>query len=267
MSIIPILQSIKIIEKQYLTGELPVLVACSDKNMYICKYMRSSVRAFKLVSEFIGAQLAYLWGIDSPPYAFVRIKPEHWGKVNTSHSVSALCWGYMVIPGTVDVTSTTCFEVKATSTILKQLMKIALFDFWIANEDRTYNNSNMLYDTRNQRLISIDYGGIFNTSTFDYPLAQLTPTDTILYADIFAHLSKCMKFESIKEEAEKLRTYYDMSIQQCRYSVEGILNQLPMEWNVCVSSIEAKMMQLFDPEWLKGVWENFLDCLTENLER
>lgn len=43
MSIIPILQSIKIIEKLYMTGDLLVLVACSDKNMYICKYMRSSV--------------------------------------------------------------------------------------------------------------------------------------------------------------------------------------------------------------------------------
>ena len=267
MSIIPILQSIKIIEKQYMTGDLPVLVACSDKNMYICKYMRSSVGSFKLVSEFIGSQFANVWGIYSPPYAFVWIKQEHWSGINTSHSVSAPCWGYMELVGTVDVTSTTCFEINPTSSLLKQLMKIALFDFWIANEDRTYNNANMLYDMINQRLVSIDYGGILNTSTYDYSLSQLTSTDTILYADIFMHLKKCMRIESIKEEAEKLKVYYDVSIEQSRNSMEAILRQLPKEWNVCESIIEAKMKQLFELKWLEGVWENFLDCLTENLER
>ena len=146
-------------------------------------------------------------------------------------------------------------------------MKIALFDFWIANEDRTYNNANMLYDMINQRLVSIDYGGILNTSTYDYSLSQLTSTDTILYADIFMHLKKCMRIESIKEEAEKLKVYYDVSIEQSRNSMEAILRQLPKEWNVCESIIEAKMKQLFELKWLEGVWENFLDCLTENLER
>ena len=161
------------------------------------------------------------------------IKQEHWCGINTSNSVSAPCWGYMELVGTVDVTSTTCFEINPTSSLLKQLMKIALFDFWIANEDRTYNNANMLYDMINQRLVSIDYGGILNTSTYDYSLSQLTSTDTILYADIFMHLKKCMRIESIKEEAEKLKVYYDVSIEQSRNSMEAILRQLPKEWNVC----------------------------------
>lgn len=76
-----------------------------------------------------------------------------------------------------------------------------------------------------------------------------------------------MRIESIKEEAEKLKEYYDVSIRQSRNSMEAILRQLPKEWNVSESIIESKMKQLFDPEWLKGVWINFLDCLTENLER
>ena len=72
------------------------------------------------MSEFIGSQLANVWGIDSPPYAFVWIKQEHWSGINTSHSVSAPCWGYMELVGTVDVTSTTCFEINPTSSLLKQ---------------------------------------------------------------------------------------------------------------------------------------------------
>ena len=34
------LHSIQNISKQYMTGDLPVLVLCSDKQQYICKYMR-----------------------------------------------------------------------------------------------------------------------------------------------------------------------------------------------------------------------------------
>ena len=34
------LHSIQEISKQYMTGDLPVLVLCSDTQQYICKYMR-----------------------------------------------------------------------------------------------------------------------------------------------------------------------------------------------------------------------------------
>lgn len=53
------LHSIKQIEKQYNTGESPVLVVCSDKESYICKYMRSTSAAYKLVSEYIGACMIF----------------------------------------------------------------------------------------------------------------------------------------------------------------------------------------------------------------
>jgi hypothetical protein len=48
---IPELNSIKSIERQYETGERPVLVTCSDKNAYICKYMRSSASDTKRKKE------------------------------------------------------------------------------------------------------------------------------------------------------------------------------------------------------------------------
>ena len=44
---LPILYSAKRIERQFNTGEQPVLVTCSDVNTYVCKYMRSSAAAYK----------------------------------------------------------------------------------------------------------------------------------------------------------------------------------------------------------------------------
>lgn len=46
---IPIFESVKAIEQQYRTGEEPALVMCFDMNVYICRYMRSSVATDKLV--------------------------------------------------------------------------------------------------------------------------------------------------------------------------------------------------------------------------
>ena len=61
MAKIPILNSIDVISKQYPTGEAPVLVMCSDMNLYICKYIRNSVSAQKLACELIGSKLATSW--------------------------------------------------------------------------------------------------------------------------------------------------------------------------------------------------------------
>lgn len=73
-----LLDSVKSVERQYLTGEEPVLVMCSDKNAYICKYMRSSFAAYKLACELIGAQMSMAWHLNTPEIAFVRIRPSHW---------------------------------------------------------------------------------------------------------------------------------------------------------------------------------------------
>ena len=84
------LHSIKQIEKQYNTGESPVLVVCSDKDSYICKYMRSTSAAYKLTSEYIGAQMIQEWKIASPTAAMVNIKAEHWNAgIVTTRNLSA----------------------------------------------------------------------------------------------------------------------------------------------------------------------------------
>lgn len=58
------INSIKIIEQQYRTGEEPVLVMCSDMNAYVCKYMRSSAASYKLVCELIGVEMAQTWQLE-----------------------------------------------------------------------------------------------------------------------------------------------------------------------------------------------------------
>ena len=138
---IPVLESVKAIEQQYRTGEEPVLVMCSDMNAYICKYMRSSAVAYKLACELIGSLMAMAWQLETPDIAFVRIKSAHWAGRFAQHSLSAPSLGSKQMEGVVDVPPSTYGDVASTTAMLRQLMKIALFDFWIANEDRNANNA------------------------------------------------------------------------------------------------------------------------------
>lgn len=267
MDNIPILNSIKRIERQYNTGETPVLVVCSDKESYVCKYMRSSSASYKLVSEFIGAQFVSEWNLESPIMALVRIRPEHWADiVKTTRNLSAPALGYKYMNGVIDINPTTYSSVSQSETLLFQLLKIALFDFWIANEDRTYNNANLLYDVSNEKLVSIDYGGILNTSTYEYSLSQLTSTDTILYADLFRHLSKGINLCDIQKKVCLLKEYFEESINKCNLKIQKMIDAIPVEWNVSKKQVEDKLTQLFDEDWVKEVWNNFNECLKENFE-
>ena len=70
------LYSAKRIEQQFHTGEEPVMVMCSDVNIYVCKYMRSSATAYKLACELIGAKLAKAWRLTTPDIALVKYTAE-----------------------------------------------------------------------------------------------------------------------------------------------------------------------------------------------
>ena len=262
---IPTLYSAQPIKQQFHTGEEPVMVMCSDVNIYVCKYMRSTASAYKLACEFIGAKLAKAWRLCTPDIALVNIRPAHWERMNLSHSLSAPSIGFRWLDGVVDITPSTFAKVPVSEKTLGQLLKIALFDFWVANEDRNTNNANLMYDVANERLVSIDYGCIFNTATFDSTISQLTSTDTILWSDLFKHLIQSIDSKTIHQLADHLKADYDECLHQSKSIVEEILAEMPPEWKVPAETVSEKLRQLFDEKWTAEVWKNFRDCLNENI--
>ncbi len=258
------IHSIQEISKQYTTGDLPVLVLCSDAQQYICKYMRANATiAYKLACEYIGAVFAEAWKINTPPFALVQIHPQHWNALSASHNSSVPSIGFRKLDGVIDITPTSFSQVETSAGTLYQLMRIALFDFWIANEDRTYNNANLLYDVENAQLISIDYGGILNNVTFDFPLSQLTETDSILGADIFSHIIKSVSPKQLAAAATRLKKDYSQCINRSKRQV-GLLENMPKEWAVPNIKVDTKVEELFSPEWISTTWENFVECLKSN---
>jgi len=167
--------------------------------------------------------------------------------------------------GLVDKQEIGHYAIVLMTKILMQLLKIALFDFWMANEDRNANNANLLYDVEREDLVSIDYGCIFNTATFEFPLSQLTSTDTILYSDMFQHLTQERSTSSLEAMVKPLKSYYLVCVSHSRQLSMQIVDAVPKEWNVPADIVKNKVNQLFEPEWVEGVWNNFTECMKENI--
>jgi len=219
-----------------------------------------------MACELIASRLAEEWELGVPKTNFVKVQRVHIPDNLSPHYFARPCIGSEFMQGVIDITPASYSRVPATKANLMMLMKIALFDFWVANEDRNANNANLMYDIPNDRLVPIDFGCSFNTATFEYPLSQLTSTDTILSADIFTHLVQSVKKDDLNSFLPSLKDYYQKCVARCNATIDNILGLLPTEWNIPSAIIREKLEELCTDEWKEAVWNNFVECLNGNTE-
>ena len=255
---IPNVHSIKAVEKHYPTGEEPLLVLCSDMNEYVCKYARMNGAAYKMASELIGACLAEEWHLNTPPIAFVKISANHWVRAGQDGTMAL---GSRRMDSVIDINPVTEENITPSERTAMDLLRIALFDFWIANEDRNSNNANLMYDVGQDSLVSIDYGCIFNTAMYDFPLSQLTSTDTILNSNLFRHFKGSLPPQPLKS----LSRYFNQCIKRSRLISHTLIDEIPIQWKVPHQTIKEKLTQLYAPDWIDATWENFMECFDENM--
>lgn len=62
-----------------------------------------------------------------------------------------------------------------------------------------------------------------------------------------------------------LESDYLDCIKRSKREVSKIIEQIPEEWNVSVVWVKRKLEELFDSFWIKSVWENFVECLNDNM--
>lgn len=258
------LNSINIITKQYATGEEPVLVECDDNNSYICKYARFAGSSNKLICELYGGLFAKEWNILTPDMAIVEVKKIHIPQNINPLYLSKPILGSRKFNNVIDITPSTISQVAQEEKLLIQLLNIALFDFWVANEDRNANNANLMYDVQNNNIISIDYGCIFNTATFDYHITQLTETDSIINSDLFKYLVSSMQQKRLNDMlVNNVYTQYAQNIKNCidRFHIDSLMDSIPCEWNIDKFIVINKIKELFEQHWIDECWENFNDCI------
>ncbi|WP_159523705.1 HipA family kinase [Sunxiuqinia indica] len=250
------------------SGSQPALILCDDINFYVCKYNRQpGGKATKLFHELLAGHFAKLWELAVPDFKLVHVSPEHIGGYQQLQPAffSVPCFGSQFNSRLSEVDE---FYGDANLSMRKrfgyrhEFLKIALFDIWLANEDRNFNNYNLLIDIENQnRFVPIDHDAIFNTGNLDKGLVLLSENETLICTDLtgvlFSRKELCdQKF------LEEIKNEYYICISKCEENLNQIVSVVPEEWNINITDYQNLLKEnLFNKAWSRNCFEYFLELI------
>ncbi len=240
-----------------------------DFEEYICKYDSNG----KLINEYCSHCFLDAWGIPRLTGAFVTILPEHVNPEIISnrtqpHHFGKPTFGLRYQKETVDV-SNMLVGLRGNYHELSKyqsrgtLLKIALFDLWLANTDRSANNYNLLVQSMGDRfqIIPIDHSDVFDGCRLGQELAQLTAEDSILYADL-AHVL-LYNSKKIAEEANAILDNFPTFVLNCHDVLSDIVAGIPNEWCLNKQQLEQQIREavIENDTWLNDTKANFRELV------
>jgi len=265
-----ILHSIQNIQKVYDTGDKPVLVECNDLNSYVCKHNNGQTPAKKLFVEWMSHALLKGMGVVVASKAIVQVKEEH---ITASGVCQPLFFKDTPLFATKyldEAVEWSQFKLKDRKLILNKqdLIKIAFFDLWMANEDRSFNNFNLLTNPIEQgwEIVPIDHGACLNTLGFSEQngLYLMSDNESLISTEEFRILVKPI-LKKMKDADQFVETLY-----LCMPDLEKIYDEqvltIPVEWNIPKSYSDALKENLFHKEWLSETKSQFLSFIKSSLK-
>ena len=264
--------------KVFPTGKKPFLVLCDDFNEYVFKHNLG--RNHILFNEYISSIFIKLFKIKSPDFCFIDFNTEKFlnfevlskcnNELNNSH-FTKIGLGFAYLEDTYDlINDINQIPKKKDLKLVKQLLEIALFDIWVANEDRVNNNSNLLFGiVENQNVIyAIDHGSVFNNNS-EKEIYLITYEDSFLYSD-FAYnlLSKCNINELERIINQVIEEFFN-SVNLCKsYVVNMKSDDIPKNWNIDLTNKKDYLSKnLFNENWAEDSVKQFKEFLNETIRR
>lgn len=259
VSKIPIYESIQVAIKSYDTNTRPILIHLNDYefNLYVVKHSNGRIPASKLANELIASFFLKIWGIKTPDSAFVQVNTNHLDSLDKSLVQPSYfkipCWGTHFYQESTEFlqffNQTESWERKKFVNPL-DLLKIALFDLWVSNDDRTSNNPNILVVAEKEgfEFLAIDHEAIFNGNNLEKGLYELNLYDSLIYHPAVKRiLGKKMNNQAILDE---ILTDAKTSILECEENIPLILSFIPNEWGLDVKDLELLLKDnLFNLNW------------------
>lgn len=260
------LQTIEEIHRLFpTTGSNPALVTCNDFRYWVCKYDRSPLN---LCNELIAAKFAQIWRLMTPEVCFIQVKQDHVPLQKFPQLQYDLfnkeCFGSLYLEDSKEIDLTTVSLFKEKSFIDKlgnkeDFLKIALFDIWLANEDRNHNNFNLLLYASPEKLnflYAIDHVNIFNSSFLNYGIAELTEDDSIIKTELAKILFG--RKRKLPETVENLVQNFYLCISECRERLDEILALVPDSWNLNTEDLRQRILDnVFTEGWNETCINNF----------
>lgn len=234
-------------------GSRPLRVLCSDLNHYICKYFTGEGPATSLFNEYIAWCFLNEWGLPVPAMAIVQISVGHTLQTNMpAHYFRRPCFGSFYHRNYLDVDQFFAgwkYSVKSHEKLQQSILAIAMFDLWVANEDRTWNNNNLLFNPNLNEFIPIDHVMAFNGNNLDKEPYPLTVEDSILNSSLVRRLfSRTLQRERNELRLNTINTFQH-DVIRCHTRLSSYLRHVPEAWDLSIASVEDRLRFLFSAEW------------------
>lgn len=261
--------SIRLAHKVYPTsGSHPIEVIADDVETYICKYGIKPPHG--LLREYLGHQFAKLWGLYVPAAAFIQVERDH---VPLNLLPDSFGYSYFDIPtfgvqkhpSAEEVGRT--FQQKTDYEIRQidkdEFLKIALFDLWLANEDRHAGNYNLMLAALDDashdtflRFMPIDHFMIFNSGSLDEGIYLISENESLLDSPVRQRLFRSKT--KLSEAARKLLAHFPGWVRACHNQTDSLLGNVPSTWGIELPYIKDYLSgNIFRPTWVEEVKEAF----------
>jgi hypothetical protein len=271
------LHSIEPIQKVYQTQCEPVLVRCNDWQYYVCKH---SIHApcDSLFNEFLAARFLNLWGIISLTPSMIEINADHLPPEFISGKLQPASLKHTLIgfPYLKNIKEVTLQENGFNENLSdrkrivnrEELIRIALFDLWLGNDDRNLNNYNLLLESKPEGFyfIPIDHETIFNTNSLHHGICIQTKEDSLIHTPLFKAIVSKRLIKNIFEQEKIIREDFYLCTIKCKNQLDKILEELPHDWNISIDNKRDLISKnIFSSKWNEDVFLNFLIYLKQLL--
>lgn len=263
------LRSISGIQKVFDTSRSPVVVMADDFNEYVCKHSRN-VPANYLCYELISNKFLKLWGLDVPEATIMDVNPDHLKANQYSGNLQPSNFfipavGFRYLHDSIDVNQLVVTKYSRQTKKLfakkERLLKIALFDIWMANEDRNQNNYNLLIVNdagKGFNLVPIDHEMVFNTGNLERGLVEITQEESLITSMLFNTLIMKQPGGKIVDLVLIIKNEFYLCIEKCYEQLDEILEDMPPAWQIDVPAMKALLIQnLFSEKWKQRAFNQF----------
>lgn len=270
---IPVVHTQLLIEEIPTDGHSPMYFLCDDGNFYYCKYRTQFKRAELdcLVYEMVCHHLLERLQIPTPDIALAVVQDGSYDirklKSNKLYiEPNIVCFASKQAPNTVLVTGIQSISKKIQANRFENiydLLKIAMFDLWVENDDRgrgSRENYNLLVQTVNVqnnesgktttkfRWLAFDhafaFGGQNNFRLFNETMMPSLPFK-LFESQYFKSFKKYFKpsvYDSIVEN------FLDLQPDEIESVIQPVFAQLPTEWETPKNLGERIVTFLSEPK-------------------
>ena len=251
-------------------GSKPIRVFCSDLNYYVCKYNKGLGFPWGLFNEYIAASFLKIYQLPVPDFAFVKIKEEHVIDIEYPyHYFNQLCFGSKYMGNFTEVDKLfleTPIIRKDNETGRNSYLKIALFDIWMCNEDRHFENFNLLYNLKENTFVPIDHVFCFNSNNLDKEPYLISENESIL-SNPFLNRFFDRNLQTISDNIRLgIINEFKLNVSRCYEELNNILAKTPITWEPDTGFLETRLHFLFTDEWIETCINHFTKIYFSNLK-